>query len=171
MSIFLETVKAARKKDIVEQAIEETCAKHAAEEEEETGAASCKQYMSPSRANDFAKTIAGLMDKGASYGDAKAQAFDDTEMPPPKSPCCNFIRSKVAELRKNTVKESVGDNANDLETKVKTLTRQRDKYKSDILLHRPQLTSVEERKIKSMTAEITKAKRALRTAKTKLEKE
>jgi len=104
IELIKEINESLREKDPVELALE-ACKKHE-EEEEATSAASCKQYMDPSRANDFAKAIAGMMDKGASYGDAKAQAFDETEMPPPNSPCCAFIRSRVAELRKTPVKES-----------------------------------------------------------------
>lgn len=105
MSLFKEIDKAIREKDMVETAIKEVCAKHT-EEEEESVASACKKYMNPSRANDFAKVIAQLMDNGASYGDAKAQAFDETEMPPSNSPCCKFIRSAVAKYRKKSVSES-----------------------------------------------------------------
>ena len=58
----------------------------------------CEDYMDPSRIGDFASTIAELVQKGASYGDAKAKAFDDTEMPPKDSACCKSLQARVKDI-------------------------------------------------------------------------
>lgn len=94
MGIFTDIVEALREKDEVELAL-----KVCGLSENEGTPSACKKYMSPSRFNDFAKAIAELMDSGKSYGDAKAEVFDETEMPPKGSECCNQIWYKVKQIR------------------------------------------------------------------------
>ena len=69
------------------------------EEEEEEHP--CSKFMDPSRMNDFTKAVAEMMQKeDMSYEDAKAKAFDETEVPPAKSECCMMLRKAVDNIIK-----------------------------------------------------------------------
>jgi len=102
MSLLREINDSIREKDIFEQALEEADAK---------GAQSCADYMNPSRAKDFAKEIANLMDDGMSYGDAKAKVFDEDAVPPAGSECCKFIRSMAVRIQRSRQPKAVKESA------------------------------------------------------------
>lgn len=94
MGILKEMNDSLREKDPFEIAMEDCGMKHENEEE----GVPCKDFMDPARIGDFAKAIAKMMKDGSSYGDAKAEAFDETKVPPKGSPCCKAIRTKVDQL-------------------------------------------------------------------------
>lgn len=81
--------------------IDEACKTPKMEDEEKNEKHPCSKYMDPSRMEDFAEAIADMMKDGMSYGDAKAAAFDETEMPPAKSKCCMMIRELVDKKMKS----------------------------------------------------------------------
>jgi hypothetical protein len=55
----------------------------------------CAKYFDVSRFDDFVDAIKELMDSGMSYEDAKAEAFDETEVPEMDSPCCKQLYAAV----------------------------------------------------------------------------
>lgn len=59
----------------------------------------CAKYFDDSRLNDFAKAIKELMDDGKSYGDAKAEVFDEDSVPPSGSACCKKLDAAVKALK------------------------------------------------------------------------
>ena len=92
MSFFKEVNDAAN------LVIEKCGMSHKKVEDEE--AHPCEKFMDPERMDDFAHAIAELMDnEGMSYEEAKATAFDETEVPKKSTACDKMLRKNVNMIR------------------------------------------------------------------------
>ena len=60
---------------------------------------SCSEYFDESRFKDFAYAIKELMDGGKSYGDAKAEVFDEDQLPPAEGACCKRLQAAIKAMK------------------------------------------------------------------------